>query len=81
MDRSFWRGLAAEDVAEQADLWRYAADRNAKARRYGLARWCRRMEQEALTELAVRESEAREAAHWGDQLAFDIAGRVEPDRR
>lgn len=81
MDRIFWARLQADEVAEQADLWRYAAEENRRRRRFGLARWCQRMSNEALSELAVREAEERVRLAWGDQLAFPIEGRVEPDAR
>lgn len=81
MAPSLWAGLSDEELAIQADEWRYARDRNTSRRRYGLARWCTRMEQEALDELNGRIAAAREAARLGDQLALELPGRVAPDRR
>lgn len=81
MASPLWGSLTDEELSLQADEWRYARDRHTAAGRYGLARWCSRMENEALDELNSRIAAFAAARRLGDQLCFPITGRIAPEHR
>lgn len=73
MNDALWALLDDEELALQADQWRYQAERDRLARRWGRAKWCDRMSSSALDALHARQAEAAAAARFGNQLAFTEA--------
>lgn len=72
MTPDFFEGLTDEDLALQCDAWRYASESHERGRRYGLAKWCRRLSNAHADEL-IRRQTARSALEFqGRQQAFPM---------
>ena len=76
MNDALWELLDDEELALQADQWRYAAQHARGNGKWGRAVWCDRMSDSALTYLNRRIAGRVAAAAFGDQLAIPLAETV-----
>lgn len=72
MNDALWDILTDEELAQQCDEWRYQADRDRAARRWGRAKWAGRMSASAWEALETRRRLRQEALGLGEQLVIRV---------
>lgn len=83
MHEALWDLLTDEELAEQADEWRYAGRRHQDRRRFGLARWSYSISIAASNELSRRLEEREMTRNAVHQLVLEerMPTRIAPELR